>query len=99
MNPEDAKGELLRVRRELASVEDQLNRVSRELDKAVELGDSTRLEDNRHIRICLWKEKEQLRNKEEQLPKEKKQLLKKSQGTQADVGRTLPDPNRTSWRA
>ena len=62
--PDDARGELLRVRRDIANVENQLALVGREVENATELGDKERVGDCRHIRNCLWKEKEQLRIQE-----------------------------------
>eukprot|EP00475_Leptophrys_vorax_P033014 TRINITY_DN5157_c1_g1_i2.p1 TRINITY_DN5157_c1_g1~~TRINITY_DN5157_c1_g1_i2.p1 ORF type:complete len:432 (-),score=68.79 TRINITY_DN5157_c1_g1_i2:207-1502(-) len=62
--PDDARGELLRVRRDIANVENQLTVVCREVESASELGDKERVSDCRHIRNCLWKEKEQLRIQE-----------------------------------
>eukprot|EP00850_Spirogloea_muscicola_P001535 SM000005S17332 [mRNA] locus=s5:1444006:1445779:- [translate_table: standard] len=60
----DSKAELLRVRRDLAAVEEQLERVGRDCDAAAELGDGAKVEDLRAVRKALWGDKEQLRQQE-----------------------------------
>eukprot|EP00897_Mesotaenium_endlicherianum_P010520 jgi/Mesen1/9497/ME000063S08943 len=59
---EEAKGELLRVRRELAVAEEQIEKQTRLLDHP-DLGEKDR-EDARLIRQVLWREKEHLRSQE-----------------------------------
>lgn len=60
---EEAKGELLRVRREIVGIDEQLERVQKELERAPEVSEKEK-DDMRAIRSTLWKEKEQLREQE-----------------------------------
>lgn len=61
---EELKGELLRVRRELASVDAHLAAICRELSVAADSRDKARMDDARNLRQSLWKDKEQLRVQE-----------------------------------
>ncbi|GJP58636.1 hypothetical protein CLOP_g1025 [Closterium sp. NIES-67] len=61
---DEARSELLRVRRDIQMVEEQLARATHELDEAAKAGDRERVDDHRRMRNCLWKEKEQLRIQE-----------------------------------
>ncbi|CAI6000842.1 unnamed protein product [Closterium sp. NIES-65] len=61
---DEARSELLRVRRDIHTVEEQLARATHELDEAAKAGDRERVDDHRRMRNCLWKEKEQLRIQE-----------------------------------
>ncbi|CAI5475020.1 unnamed protein product [Closterium sp. Yama58-4] len=63
-SPEELKGELLRVRRELAHLDTLLDRTFRDIEAASEHGERDRMEDARNVRQCLWKDKEQLRSQE-----------------------------------
>ncbi|GJP30864.1 hypothetical protein CLOM_g7193 [Closterium sp. NIES-68] len=63
-SPEELKGELLRVRRELAHLDTLLDRTFRDIEAASEHGERDRMDDARNVRQCLWKDKEQLRSQE-----------------------------------